>query len=205
MILQVVIIHHLMNETSCIFHTSSISSRIWTVECQVEVEVREVFLQSEEIIQIEYFIQSTCTIEIVHLTIGGMQRLTHMHNLCTQRSHTGTTTYPNHLALRIKDRMELSIRTAHSHLVAWLQTEDVRRSNTWTNIHKAHLWFWLKRRCCNTDGQHEAVALSRIVSHRVSTDSWRVVLALQGEQAELLPCWQIFAQRFLVNVLVIVH
>ena len=125
MVFEVCIEHDLMNEACCVFYTSSVGSRIRTVERKMEVEVGELLLQSEEVVKIEHLVERAGTIEIVHLTVGGVQSLRHVHNLSAQRSHTGTTTYPYHLTLGVEVGMEVTIRTAHDNLVARLEGEDV--------------------------------------------------------------------------------
>ena len=62
----------------------------------------------------------------MHLAVGRMQRLCHVHDLRTQRSHAGTTTDPNHFFLAVEMRMEVTVRTTHNHLVTRFQREDVR-------------------------------------------------------------------------------
>ena len=47
----------------------------------MEVEVAELLLQSDEVVEIEHLVQSARTIEVVHLTVGSAQRLCHVHNL----------------------------------------------------------------------------------------------------------------------------
>ena len=51
MILQVGVEHHLMDEARGVLHACSICGGIWTVEGQVEVEVLEILLQTEEVIR----------------------------------------------------------------------------------------------------------------------------------------------------------
>ena len=53
-----------------------------------EIEAAGYELVLLEILQIEYFIQCTRTIEIVKFTVGSVQCLGHVHNLRTQWSHT---------------------------------------------------------------------------------------------------------------------
>ena len=125
MILQVGVVHHLMNEACGVLHACGIGSRVGTVEGEVEMEVGVFLLQSEEVVELEHFVKGACAIEVVHLTIGSVQSLGHVHDLSAQRSHTGTTTYPNHLAIRVEMRMEVAVRSTHHYLVAWLQGEDV--------------------------------------------------------------------------------
>ena len=205
MVFQVGVVHHLMHEACGVFHACGIGCGIGTVESQVEMEVGEILLQTEEVLEIEHLVERTRTIEIVHLAIGGMERLGHVHNLRTERSHTGTTTNPDHLLLRVEVRMEVAERTTHNHLVAGFQREDVRRSDTGVHIHEAAA-IGLERRCGNTHGEHEHVTLSRVVGHRVGTDGGLGIHALEREQAELLPCGQILvADETLVDVLVVVH
>ena len=165
MILQISIEHHLVYETCRVLHARCIGCRVGTVQCQMEVEVGIILLQLQEVLQIEHFVQGTCTIEVVHLAVCGMQRTGHVHDLCAQRSHTGTTTYPNHFLLRIEDRMEISVRTTHGHLVTRFQREDVRRGDTRHHILEAYLRFRFERRSGDTYRQHDAVAFSRIVGH----------------------------------------
>ena len=196
-----------MYETCRILHTGCVCSRVRTVECQVELEVREVFLNLQEVFQIEHLVQCTGTVEVVHRTVSDMQRLGQVHNLGTQRSHTCTTTDPHHFVLRIQNRVEVTVRSTHGHLVTWLQRKDVRRSDTRHHIHKARsLILRFERRSSDTYSQHDAVTLSRIVGHRISTDGRFVVAALQAEQTEFLPCRKIFVtDQALVDVLIIIH
>src|SRR5574344_133037 len=98
-IFEIGIVHHLMDESCHIFYTCLVGYRIRTVESQMEVEVGILLFQSEEVVEIEHFAQRTGTVEIVHLSVAGVQGLRHVHDLCAQRSHTGTATYPYHLFL----------------------------------------------------------------------------------------------------------
>ena len=82
-ILQVSFVDYVVNESRSILHACSISSRVRTVECQMESEVREVLFDLQEIFQIEHLIQRTGTIEVRHLTISCMQCLSHVHDLRT--------------------------------------------------------------------------------------------------------------------------
>ena len=100
-----------MDEAWGVFHASSIGCRVGTVEGQVEVEVGILLLQAEEVVEIEYLVQGAGTVEVVHLAVLRMQCLRHVHDLCAQRSHTGTTAYPDHLLLRIEVRVEVTVRT----------------------------------------------------------------------------------------------
>ena len=194
-----------MNESGSVFYTSCICYRVRTVQSQVEVEVREVFFQSKEVFQIEYFVQCTSTVEVVQFAVCSMQCTSHMHNLCTKRSHTGTTTDPNHFFLRIEDWVEVSVRTTHQHLVTRFQSKDVRRSDTRIYIHKSAT-VWFERRSSDTYCQHEHVTFCRIVGHRVSTDSFFRVLTFQAKQTEFFPSRQIFVtDKALINVLVVIH
>ena len=72
MLLEVGVAQDWSNEASGIFNTQSVCLRIWTVQSQVEVEVRELLLQLQEVLQEEYLVNSTSTIEVVHLAIGSL-------------------------------------------------------------------------------------------------------------------------------------
>ena len=102
--------------------------------------------------------------------------------------------------------MEITIRTAHRHLITRFQGKDIRRSDTRHHILEAHFGFRFERRSGYTNRQHDAVTFCRIVGHRVSTDGRCVVLAFQREQTELFPSRQIFfADQRLVDILVVIH
>ena len=68
-LLEVGVAHHWSNEARSVLYTQCICLWIWTVQCQVEMEVRILLLQCQEILQEEYLVDSTSTIEIVHLTV----------------------------------------------------------------------------------------------------------------------------------------
>ena len=87
----------------------------------MELEVGEIFLQLEEILKVEHFVECPCSIEIAHLAVGGVECLCHPHYLCAEGSHTGTAAHPDHLGLGIDNRMEISVRPAHQHLVTRLE------------------------------------------------------------------------------------
>ena len=69
-LLEVGVAHHRSNEARSVLYTQCICLWIWTVQCQVEMEVRILLLQCQEVLQEEYLVNSTSTIEIVHLGIG---------------------------------------------------------------------------------------------------------------------------------------
>ena len=98
-LLEVSITHHRSDESGRVLHAKAISLRIRTVKRQVEVEVRELLLHLQEVLHEEDLVDGTGAVEVMHLTIRSVERLQHMHDLRTERSHTGTTTDPNHLFL----------------------------------------------------------------------------------------------------------
>ena len=91
----------------------------------MEFEIRELLLQLQEIVKIEHLVKRTCAIKIIHYTVCAAQGLCHVHDLCAQGRHTGTTAYPHHLGLGVEYRMEVSVRTGHKHLVTGLERENV--------------------------------------------------------------------------------
>ncbi len=194
-----------MNEACGVFHSCLVCLGVGAVESKVEVEVGELLLQLKEVFNEECLNQSTRAIEEMHLAVAGVESLRHVHNLGAERSHTGTTTYPYHLFLRVENRVEVAVRTTHNHLVAWLAREDVTRRNTCRNILEAYLRTWFERCGGDADGEGDAVALGRIVGHRVCTDSVLRIVSLQREDVELLPRWQIvWTDVVLVEILVVV-
>ena len=125
MLLEVGVAHNRSDEARGVLDTELVCLRVRTVQRQVEMEVRELLLQSEEIVEEEDFVDSTCAVEIVHLTVTAVSRSQHMHDLSTQRSHSGASAHPYHLTLCVVLRTELTIRSRHDDLVARLQREDV--------------------------------------------------------------------------------
>ena len=196
MVLQVGLVHHVVDKASGVGHACCVGCRVGTVERKVEVEVGIFLLDAVEVVEIEYFVERTRTIEIVHRTVGGMQGLCHVHDLRTQRSHTGTTAYPDHLGFlchlgRVFLDMELAIGTRHDDLVARLEGEDIRRSDTGIDIHEART-VGFERRRSDTHGQHEYVAFGRIVGHRIGAHGGFGVHAVKVKHLEFLPRRQIF-------------
>ena len=100
--LEIGIAHHWRNEARRVLDACCICLRIGTVESKVEMEIGEVLLQLQEVVEERNLLQCACTIEVVHgaltVLILNAVALEHMHNLSTQRSHTGTTANPNHLS-----------------------------------------------------------------------------------------------------------
>ena len=111
MILQVGVADAVYSEALVVLHALSICNGVLAVEREVEVEVRELLLQLPEVLKEERLAESACAVEEVELAVGSVQRLCHVHDLSTQRSHTCTTTNPNHLLARSEVRVEVAVRT----------------------------------------------------------------------------------------------
>ena len=206
MILEIRVIHHLVYEARGVRNASLISLGIGTVQRQVEVEVGIFLLQLMEIFQEEGLAQAARSIEEVHFTVTCVQSLRHVHNLRSQGSHAGTTAHPYHLLLGVEDGMEVTIRTAHDYLVAWLAGEYVGRSDTRRHVLEAHLWTGLEGSGGDTHGQGDAIALGGIIRHGVCPHSILWVMRLEREDIELLPSGQVFLPDVrLVEILVIVY
>ena len=204
-ILEIGVADAVHRKAGIVLHTGCVGLGIRTVEREMEVEIGEFLFQLPEVLQEEGLCQRAGTIEEMHLTVSAVQRLGHVHDLRTKRSHTGTTTNPNHLFASIKARMEVTIRTTHHHLVTGLEAEDVRRPDTCRHILEAHLWSWQERRGSDTHSQRNDVALSGIVGHRISTHGRLRVMSFQREDIEFFPSSDIFVSNHaLVEVLVIV-
>ena len=125
MLLEVGVAEHVCDESRVVLHAERVRLLVWEVECEVEVEVRIFLLEFEEVLHEEHLVDSACSVEIVHFAVACVKCLEHVHDLCTERSHTGTTTNPDHLALGVEHRCKFSVRSAHHALVAWFEAEDV--------------------------------------------------------------------------------
>ncbi len=91
----------------------------------MEMEVGEFFLQLQEVVEIEHFVEGACAVEVVHHAICGVEGLGHVHDLCAEGCHAGATANPHHLFLGVENGVEISVRTAHEHFVTGLQGEDI--------------------------------------------------------------------------------
>ncbi len=195
-----------MHEAGSVFHACCICRGVWTVQSQMEVEVGELFLKLQEVLEIEQFVEGARAVEIVHFAVAGVEGLCHVHDLSAERGHTCAAANPHHLFLGVENGVEVSVRTAHEHLVAGLEREDIARCDTWHHVLETNLGFRFERRGRYAHGEHEAVALGGIVGHGVGAHGCLVVAALEAEQSELFPCGEIFrADGGLVDILVVVH
>ena len=101
--------------------------------------------------------------------------------------------------------MEVTVRSAHDDLVAWLEGEDVAGGYTRIDIHESHLGFGFERRSGDSDGEHEAVPFGGIVGHGVGAYSRFRVDTLEIEESEFFPCGEIFlSDGGFVDILVVV-
>ena len=206
MILEVGVVQDVVNESSGVLHACGIGGRIGSVEGEVEGEVGVFLLYGQEVVEVEDFVQGASAVEVGHLPIARVERLGHVHNLCAQGGHTGATADPDHLVLGIEDRVEVAIGAAHFDLVTRLEGEDVRGCDAGHDVHESHLRLRLEGRGGDADGQHEAVALGRIVGHGIGADRLLVVAAFEGEEAELFPRGQVLgADGVFVDVDVVIH
>ena len=209
MLLEVGVAHDRSDEARGVLDTQLVGLRVRTIQREVEMEVGELLLQREEILEEEDFVDSTSTVEIVHLTVAALAGLEHVHDLRTQRSHTGSTTDPDHLLLAVINRTELTVRTAHANFIPRFEREDIGRSDTAGYIHELRtiraLLFGFERRRGDTHGKGDDIALVGIVSHGVRTYGCLGVLLFEFEQAELLPSGQVeIADERLIHVAVVV-
>ena len=97
MVLEVGVVHHVVDEAGGVGYASFVGCWVGTVEGQMEVEVGEVLFELMEVVEVEDFVEGAGAIEVVHLSVGAVERARQVHNLCTKRSHTGATANPNHL------------------------------------------------------------------------------------------------------------
>ena len=112
MLLEVSLEHYVVYETSNIWYTCCISLRIRSVECEVELEVRELLLDCVIVIEVESLLKGACSIEEVNLAVS-LFCVEQMHDVASHRSHTRTTTYEDELLVcrKILWKEELTVRT----------------------------------------------------------------------------------------------
>ena len=96
-VLKIGVANAINGKSLIIFHALSIGNRVLAVKREVEMEIGIFLLQLLEVFKEECFTQSACSIEEVELAVACMERFCHVHDLSAKRSHTGTTTNPNHL------------------------------------------------------------------------------------------------------------
>ena len=72
-----------MHKAGCVRHFRSVCRLIGTVQSQMEMEILELLLQLTEIVEIKHLVESSSTIEIMHLAVSDIQRPRHVHDLRT--------------------------------------------------------------------------------------------------------------------------
>ena len=198
-VLEVGVVHHLMDETRGVGDTGGVGGGVGTVEGQVEVEVREILLQLVEVVEVEHLVEGAGAVEVVHGAVGAVEGAGEVHNLCAERGHAGAAADPYHLVtLRVvapgavlgAAYTELAVGAAHDDLVARFEREDIGRGDTGVDVLESAAVGREGRRG-DTHGEHEDVALGGVVGHRIGADGGLGVDADEVEHLELLPCGQV--------------
>ncbi len=94
-VLEVGLVHNVVDEAGGVGYAGFVGCWVGTVEGQMEVEVGEVLLELTEVVEVEDLVEGAGAVEVVHLSVGAMERAREVHNLSTQRSHAGATAYPD--------------------------------------------------------------------------------------------------------------
>ncbi len=190
-VLEVGLIHNIMYKSGGVGHSGGICRRVRTVESEVELEVRELFLDLGEIFKIESFHEAARSIEEVH-GAGGLHGLEEMHYVAAQRGHTGTAAHEDvfHVDGIILRQEELSERAADGDFVAGFAGEYIRGGDS--GRHGQHLEHAFRltaveRRRGDTHVELDDVLLRRIGSHRVGAYGGNGVLVLDAEETVFLP------------------
>ena len=76
-LLEICLIENIVYEACNIRYTCLVSLRIWTVQSEVELEVRELLLDLLEVLEVECLLQRTSTIEEVNLaaSLNGLEEV----------------------------------------------------------------------------------------------------------------------------------
>ena len=116
-----------MHEADLVVHAGRIRFRILAVECEMELEVRELPFYFVEILEIESFFQAARPIEEVHLA-GCLLRLEKMHYMASHGCHAGASAYEYEFLVcrSVVRNEELAVRSGYDYLVPWLAGEYVR-------------------------------------------------------------------------------
>ena len=91
MVLQIGLVHHVVNEACHVLHAGCISCRIRTVEGEMEVEVRELLLDLGIVLEVEGLDKASRTVEEMNFLLG-LEGLEEMHDVASERCHTCTST-----------------------------------------------------------------------------------------------------------------
>ena len=185
-----------MYETGRISHTLGIGLRIGTVQSEVHLEVGELLLDRVELVHIGSLLQGTSTIPERYGTLR-LLGLEEVHQVAAHRRHTCTTTDEDQL-LRVGQVLieeELAVGARDRHLVTRLAREDVRRADTRVHLHKAAIHA-IKRRRCDTDVEHDDIALCGVIGHRVGTEGRLGVGRNEVPHLEVVP----IATELLVDI-----
>lgn len=135
-----------------------------------------------------------------------MEGLGEVHDLCTEGSHAGAAANPHCFFLAGGVDVEVAVGAGHYHLVAGFEREDIGGGYTGHHVLEADFGLGLEWRGGYAHGEHDAVAFGRVVGHGVGAHCCLLVLAFEAEEAEFLPCGEVFlADERFVDVLVVVH
>ena len=112
MVLEVCLVKDVVYEACYVWYASFVCLWIRSVKCQVELEVREFFLNLCVVLKVECLFKATCTVEEVDFSVG-LLCLEQVHDMRTHRGHTGTTANEHELLVirTIVRNEELAVRT----------------------------------------------------------------------------------------------
>lgn len=200
MVLEVCLVHDVVDKARGVGHTCSIGCRVGTVEGKMEMEVGVIPLELAEVVEIEDLIEGARAVEVVHRSVAAVESACEMHYLRTEGSHAGTTANPNHLvamgvvvptAVLGSTDMEVAVRAGHYDLVARLEREDIAGGYARIDVLEAAT-VSREGRCGDADGEHEDVTFVGIVGHGIGADGRFRIDADKVEHLEFLPSGQIF-------------
>ena len=102
MVFEICVVDYLMNESGGVFHTGRIRRGVGAVKGEMELEVGEFLLKLQEVVEIEYLVERARAVEVVHLAVGGLQGLCHVHDLGAER---GPAPPPIHIISFFESKM----------------------------------------------------------------------------------------------------
>ena len=162
MLLEIVVKNHLMDEPDVAL---PIVFGLWLRQSNVEFEVRKIFLDSSEMIDIEQFPDAATTVPIGNFAVC-LSIAEKFKDMATQRSHSSTATNVDHFVVSVLDK-ELTIRTRDRDLITGLEIEDVGTDFAW----RSSLWC-ARRRRRYAHVEHDNPLFTRVVGHRIGSKDW---------------------------------
>ena len=157
MVFKVVLQQHLVDEALI---TGPVVRRKWFRQRDIELEVRKLFFDFTEVVDIEQFATRATAVPVRYFAVG-LASFEQFKDMASQWCHSSTTPDVNHFCFGVLDK-EFTVGTADCRLITWFQVKDVTTHLTGRRVFRSTWW-----RRSDTHVQHDNAFFARIVGHRI--------------------------------------